>query len=199
MSWNIYKSLSRPVSVGISACFVNANMYEDADMSRDDLLKAEMIDAIHLGGAWFTTRDNCFIKIGSSGNEDLMYARVCIIEAESKSAAADNALRGGAYTFGTDWFDISFHGRLIDIYVDPDTLKTWDIRYDEEHGTYMSPGNGLIKDGSLVEFCRQADQEVLSGAVNGGIKAYQIDGAGFAKELPPSEKKMGRTKRIFTL
>ena len=158
-----------------------------------------MIDEIFSGGAWFTTRENCFIKIGGSGNDGLMYARVCIIEAKPDAAAVDTVLRGGAYTFGTDWFDISFHGRLIDIYVDPDTLKTWDIRYDEEHGTYMSPGNGLIKDGSLVEFCRQADQEVLSGAVNGGIKAYQIDGAGFAKELPPSEKKMGRTKSIFEL
>lgn len=166
-----------------------------------DSLKKKMIDEIFSGGAWFTTRENCFIRIGGSGNDGLMYARVCIIEAKP-DAAADTVLRGGAYTFGTDWFDIRFHGRLVDIYVDPETLEAWDVRYDEKHGTYLNSENGRVKDGALVEFCSQADQEVLAAVLNGGsegISAFPIDGTGFAKELPPSEKKMGRTKSIFEL
>ena len=158
-------------------------------MGRDnDALKAEMINAINEGGAWFTTRENCYIKIGKSEAGELLYARVCILK--------DGALTGGAYSFGTDWFDISFHGRLIDIFADPDSLKYYDMRHDDEQGTYLNTDDGPVHEGSsLIEFCRKADEEVLAGNVRG----FMIDGTGFAKELPPSEKKMGRTKDIFSI
>ena len=143
-------------------------------MGKDnDRLKAEMIEAIRSGGAWFSTRDNNYLKIADSGEGGGLCARECIVK--------DGAVTGRAYTFGTDWFDISFHGSLVDIYVDPDTLKAWDE--DELNGS-----------GKLAAFCRQADSEALSG----DIHPYHIDGAPFAENLMPSEERMGRRGGILS-
>ena len=143
-------------------------------MGKDnDRLKAEMIEAIRSGGAWFSTRDNNYLKIADSGEGGGLCARECIVK--------DGAVTGRAYTFGTDWFDISFHGSLVDIYVDPDTLKVWDE--DELNGS-----------GKLAAFCRQADSEALSG----DIHPYHIDGAPFAENLMPSEERMGRRGGILS-
>lgn len=206
---------------------------------KDELLRSEMIDAVYHGGAWFSTREDAYLKIAYDGSDGLMYARECVLDRSSdpdldpdRDAAGDAQpageepacrLRGGAYTFGTDWFDISFHGRLIDIYVDPDTLKYWDVRNDGEHGTYLNSADGPVSEGRLIEFCRRADSEVLetpaggasaehesdmpradaddtpADARIGGARVFRIDGAGFAKELPPSEKKMGRSRSIFSI
>ena len=154
----------------------------------NDRIKAEMIKGINSGGAWFSTRENNYLKIGSSGQENRLYARECVI-------AEDGTMTGEAYSFGTDWFDISFHGRLVDIYIDPDSLKTWDVRYDREKGTYAAGDDGAGPSGSLLAFCRDADREALSGRV----KAWHIDGAGFARNLEASELRMGRKKSILSL
>lgn len=175
-------------------------------MAKDnDLLKAEMIDSINSGGAWFTTRENNYLKIGCTDNDDRLCARVCILKGGSlqdgssdpagASGTQEPVLTGKAYTFGRDWFDISFHGRLTDIYVDPDTLESWDIRFDPDKGTYQDPGSERSASGALMTFCSLADSEALAG-VEG---AYKIDGAGFADELMPSEERMGRRKGIFSL
>ena len=142
-------------------------------MGKDnDRLKAEMINAINSGGAWFSTRANNYLKI-APGDGGKLYARECIV--------SNGEVSGKAYTFGTDWFDISFHGRLVDIYVDPDTLKVWE---NEE----------LAGTGNLAAFCRQADSEALSG----NIYPYHIDGAPFAENLMPSEGRMGRGGGILS-
>lgn len=143
-------------------------------MGKDnDSLKAEMISAIRSGGAWFSTRENNYLKIADSGEGGRLCARECIVN--------DGAVSGRAYTFGNDWFDISFHGRLVDIYVDPDTLKVWD---EEE----------LNGSGKLAAFCRQADSEALAG----NMHPYHIDGAPFAENLMPSEARMGRKDGILS-
>lgn len=152
---------------------------------QNDNLKSEMITRINEGGAWFSTRENNYLKIGRSGEG--LCARACVIR--------DGELTGSAYTFGTDWFDISFHGRLTDIYVDPDTLRKWDFRYDPERGTVYDSAEGTTPPLQLTEFCRQADQEALQGVKD----AFHIDGAGFASELTPSEAKMGRTRDIHSI
>lgn len=158
-------------------------------MAKDnDQIKAEMIKRINSGGAWFSTREQNYLKIAAGGQENSLYARECII-------ADDGTMTGEAYTFGTDWFDISFHGRLVDIYIDPDSLKIWDVRYDRDRGTYAAEGDGAGPSGSLLAFCRDADMEALSGS----IRAYHIDGAGFARNLGASEMRMGRKKDIRSL
>ena len=87
----------------------------------DDMLQAEMLEKIKSGGAWFTTRIDHFVKIRYDEFEDCYYARECFFN--------EGKLEGGAYTFGTDWFDISFHGRgYIDIYADPDSFQSWETR-----------------------------------------------------------------------
>ena len=86
-------------------------MDEGDIMSKKEALKSEMIERIRSGGAWFTTRKDKYVKIGFSEADNCYFARECFFK--------DDALEGGAYSFGTDWFDISFHGKYIDIYVDP--------------------------------------------------------------------------------
>ena len=136
-------------------------------MSKGNALKSEMLAAIRKSGAWFTTRNDTFIKIGYSPEDNCYFARECIFR--------DGTMTGGAYTFGTDWFDISFHGKYIDIYVDPETFRRWDIVYDPENGTCGAGESG--RQARMLGFCRQADQEALAG----GLDAYQIHSANFSK------------------
>ena len=178
-----------------------------------------MIAGINSGGVWFRTRENNYLKIGRSDTDDCLYAMACAVkpaDAGTSGAGAgasgcgdSSSTRGnahgytlvaGAYTFGTDWFDISFHGRLIDIYVDPDTLQHWDVIYSEPV-LQLKDADGRIENASrLALFCRQADREIREAMESGAVlKAFQIDGAGFARELEPSEAKMGRRKSIFSL
>jgi hypothetical protein len=161
-----------------------------------DLLKADMIENINKGGAWFTTREGSYLKIGRNDTDAGMFA--------AAFAVNNGEIEAGAYTFGSDWFDISFHGSLIDIYVDPDTLKHWDVVYEDESGSGSRSMNLKSDDGSLENmsrialFAKQADAE-LRASLPDRLPAYRIDGAGFARELTPSEAKMGRKKDIFTL
>ncbi|MBQ6315512.1 MAG: hypothetical protein IKE85_01165 [Mogibacterium sp.] len=140
----------------------------------NDLIKAQMIQAINNGGAWFSTRENNFLRIGAAGT---MLAKECILE--------DGRVTGNAYTFGTDWFDISMHGRWTDIYVDPDTLKVWEIDEDTDYSKFPA---------DLALFCREADEEALAGITG----AYHIDGTGFAQNLKPSEERMGKKEDILS-
>lgn len=153
-----------------------------------DRLKAEMISRIDSGGAWFSTRPGSNLKIGAAGPGGSLYARECVI-------GQDGSMHGAAYTFARDWFDISFHGRLVDIYIDPDTMKSWDVTYDEARGAYFTSEGDRLTDTGLAEFCRQADKEAASGR----ISPYHIDGAPFAKNLEPSELRMGRGRSILSL
>lgn len=161
-----------------------------------DLLKADMIENINKGGAWFMTREGNYLRIGRSDTDAGMFA--------AAFAVKDGGIEAGAYTFGSDWFDISFHGSLIDIYVDPDTLKRWDVVYAEDGDSQAPSMNLKCEDGSLENmsrialFAKQADAE-LRASLPDRLPAYRIDGAGFARELTPSEAKMGRKKDIFTL
>lgn len=145
----------------------------------NDLLKQEMLAAIFHGGAWFSTRNNNYLKIAFNETDGCLYARECMIK--------DGTLEGGAYTFGTDWFDIYFHGRYIDIYTNPETFKRWKVWYDAERGTcYSAPADQMERAKRLVAFCRQADEEALAG----GLKAYHISSADFAKVIELSEERL---------
>ena len=142
----------------------------------NEMLRREMLDAIKNGGAWFCTRKDKYLKIGYSEADDCYVARECFIK--------EGALEGGAYTFGTDWFDISFHGRYIDIYVDPETVRRWNIWYDPEKGTcYDSEEKNNAWLERVFEFCRQADAEALNGIND----PYMISGADFSGIIPLSE------------
>jgi len=131
-------------------------------------MKSAMIDAIRHNGAWFTTRKNKYVKIGFSEADNVYFARECFLK--------DGLLEGGAYSFGTDWFDISFHGKYIDIYVDPDTFRQWPVSWTAENGTCCK-GTDDSSDRAerMLKFCRQADAEALAGIEN----AFQIDGTNF--------------------
>ena len=157
-------------------------------------LKAEMIGRINKGGAWFTTRKGNYLKItGSDAGSGMSAAAFAIADDKTVSAAA--------YTFGTDWFDISFHGGLIDIYVDPDTLKRREIVIEGPDSLKLISEDGAGDSTSrLAAFCRQAYMELMASSPASGLSgAYHIDGAGFAAELTPSEARMGRRKSIFKL
>ena len=137
-----------------------------------------MLESIRNGGAWFNTRQDKFIKIGYSETDNCYFARECFLK--------DGGLDGGAYSFGTDWFDISFHGRYIDIYVDPETFKSWPIRYDAERGTlYENTDEGVGQGERILEFCKQADKEALEGIT----RSFQIDSANFDAVMQLSEQK----------
>lgn len=156
-------------------------------MSKEqDLQKADMINRIHNGGAWFCTRKGNYLKI-SSVSEGLLYARECIVR--------DGTITGGAYTFSTDWFDISFHGRWIDIYIDPDTLSSWDVVRSEEGSLRFMPVTGSsYQPADLEHFCAEADREVLAGPP----AAFHLDGASFTQYLAPSEERMGSRESILS-
>ena len=169
----------------------------------NDFIKADMIERINSGGAWFRTRENNYLKIARSDTDASMYALACAVKraGDGGASGSEGAVNcdAGAYSFGTDWFDISFHGKLIDIYVDPDTLQRWDIVFGEE--LQLRSEDGRLENASkLALFCKQADSEIREAMESGtALKAFQIDGAGFAQELEPSEPKMGRRKSIFSL
>lgn len=136
--------------------------------NRKEELKRVMLENIREGGAWFVTRKDKFTKIGYSEGDDCYFARECFLE--------DGTLEGGAYSFGTDWFDISFHGRYIDIYVDPETFREWPISWSAEGGTRYKSADACVGQAErLLKFCRQADAEALEGITF----AYQIDGTNF--------------------
>ena len=138
-------------------------------MNKEEL-KSNMLERIRNGGAWFSTGQEEFVKIGHDETDDQYYARECFFR--------DGELEGGAYTFGTDWFDISFHGRRIDIYVDPDTFKSWKVWYEEDRGTCMDADEARTAQGERVlNFSRQADQEAMTGLLG----VYQISGTNFDK------------------
>jgi hypothetical protein len=141
-----------------------------------DALKREMLDKIKNGGAWFCTRENNYVKIAYSETDNCLYARECFIK--------EDGLEGGAYTFGMDWFDISFHGKYIDIYADADSFKSWNVWYDSEKGTcYKAEDRVREMAKRVMQFCKQADQEALSG----DIAPYKIDGTNFDKIIEMSQ------------
>lgn len=147
-------------------------------MSKKEQLQREMLESIRAGGAWFSIRDDNNIKIGYSPEDDCYIARECRFR--------ESGLEGGAYTFGTDWFDISFHGKYIDIYVDPETFRRWPVVHDASRGTHFESAKesaGIAE--RVLEFCKQADAEALAG-VEG---AYKIDGANFDKVMELSDGK----------
>lgn len=146
-------------------------------MTGKEMLQHEMLEKIRNGGAWFMTRAGKYIKIGFSDIDECYFARECFLN--------DGDLEGGAYSFGTDWFDINFHGRYIDIYVDPETFKRWPVTYDPETGTRFDGSEECVgQEKRILEFCRQADEEALCG-IKG---AYRIDSANFDKVMELSEK-----------
>ena len=137
-------------------------------MNKKEALKSEMIEKIRSEGAWFTTRKDKYVKIGFSDADNCYFARECFLK--------DGTLEGGAYSFGTDWFDISFHGKYIHIYADPDTFRSWPISFDAENGTRYKDGEetaGLAE--RIFKFCRRADKEALLGIRD----AYEINGTNF--------------------
>ena len=130
--------------------------------------KSVMIEEIRKSGAWFTTRKDKYVKMGFSEEDNCYFARECFFK--------DGALEGGAYSFGTDWFDISFHGKYIDIYVDPDTFRQWPVSYSPEKGTTYKDGEECAGQAERVmKFCKQADREALLGITD----AYEIDNTNF--------------------
>ena len=130
--------------------------------------KSAMIEDIRNGGAWFVTRKDRYTRIGYSAADNCCFARECFIK--------DESLEGGAYSFGMDWFDISFHGRYINIYADPDTFRSWPVIYDPEKGTHYDKDVERAGQAErMLEFCKQADAEALAGIA----KAYQINGTNF--------------------
>ena len=136
--------------------------------SKKEALKSEMIGNIRGGGAWFTTRKDKYVKIGFSQPDTCYFARECFLN--------DGMLEGGAYSFGTDWFDISFHGKYIDIYVDPDTFRQWPVGYSAEKGTrFVKTEETTDEAERMLKFCKRADLEALAGIRD----AYQIDGTNF--------------------
>ena len=137
-------------------------------ISKKEALKSEMIEKIRSEGAWFTTRKDKYVKIGFSGTDNCYFARECFLK--------DGSLEGGAYSFGTDWFDISFHGKYIDIYVDPDTFRQWPVSFDPENGTsYEKAEEPSGQAERMLKFCKRADHEALLGIKD----AYEISGTNF--------------------
>lgn len=131
-------------------------------------LQAEIMEKILHGGAWFTTRRERFVKIEYSEIDGCYFARECNLK--------DDSLEAFAYSFGTDWFDISIRGPHIDIYSDPDTFKTWEIWYERGTGTMFNSAYKATEIGKrMIEFCREADREVLS-EIN---EPYEISGTNF--------------------
>ena len=136
--------------------------------NKKEALKSEMTERIRSGGAWFTTRKDKYVKIGFSEMDNCYFARECFFK--------DDALEGGAYSFGTDWFDISFHGKYIDIYVDPDTFRQWPVSYSAGRGTvYDKSEEPSGQAERMLKFCKRADKEALLGITD----AYEIDGTNF--------------------
>jgi len=136
--------------------------------TKKEALKSEMIENIRGGGAWFTTRKDKCVKIGFSEADNCYFARECFLK--------DGTLEGGAYSFGTDWFDISFHGKYIDIYADPDTFKQWPVNYSAEKGTsYDKADDPAGQAERMLKFCKKADREALLGIAD----AYEISGTNF--------------------
>ncbi len=136
-------------------------------MNKKEAQKSAMMEDIKSKGAWFSTRKDKYVKIGYSETDDCYFARECFLKS--------GTLEGGAYSFGTDWFDISFHGKYIDIYVDPDTFKSWPVSYSAERGTRYTEGECAGQAERVLNFCKQADMEALHG-ISG---EYKIDGTNF--------------------
>ena len=137
-------------------------------ISKKEAVKGEMIEKIRSEGAWFTTRKDKYVKIGFSEADNCYFARECFLK--------DGTLEGGAYSFGTDWFDISFHGKYIDIYVDPDTFRQWPVGYSTERGTFCDKSDDSAGQAErILKFCKRADREALLG-IKG---AYEINGTNF--------------------
>ena len=137
-------------------------------ISKKEAVKGEMIEKIRSEGAWFTTRKDKYVKIGFSEADNCYFARECFFK--------DGILEGGAYSFGTDWFDISFHGKYIDIYVDPDTFRQWPVGYSTERGTFCDKSDDSAGQAErILKFCKRADREALHG-IKG---AYEINGTNF--------------------
>ena len=137
-------------------------------MSKKEAVKSEMIENIRSRGAWFTTRKDKYVKIGFSEADNCYFARECFFK--------EGALGGGASSFGTDWFDISFHGKYIDIYADPDTFRSWPVKYTAENGTRYKDGAECAGQAErILKFCKRADMEALAGIRD----AYKIDGTNF--------------------
>lgn len=137
-------------------------------MSKKEAIKSEMIENIRSKGAWFTTRKDKYVKIGFSETDNCYFARECFFK--------DGALEGGAYSFGTDWFDISFHGKYIDIYADPDTFRSWPVSWTAANGTRYKDGAECAGQSErMLKFCKRADMEALAGIRD----AYKIDGTNF--------------------
>lgn len=148
-----------------------------------DALKQEMLDRIWHGGAWFTTRPHYYLKIAYSEADGCLFARECVVKTGAAEAPAPT-VEGGAYTFGTDWFDISFHGKRIDIYTDPETFKRWDVLYDPVKGTAMKGVKDAVSiEARILEFCKQADREALAG----NLEPFVISGTNFDKVIELSE------------
>ena len=140
----------------------------DEMIGKKDALKSAMIEKIRGEGAWFTTRKDKFVKIGFSGTDKCYFARECFFK--------DGALEGGAYSFGTDWFDISFHGKYIEIFADPDTFRSWPVSWTAENGTRYKDGAECAGQAERVlKFCKRADFEALQGTPD----AFKIDGTNF--------------------
>ena len=137
-------------------------------MSKKEAVKSEMIEKIRGEGAWFTTRKDKYVKIGFSAADNCYFARECFFN--------EGALEGGAYSFGTDWFDISFHGKYIEIFADPDTFKSWPVSWTAENGTRYKDGAECAGQAErMLKFCKRADREALMGISD----AYKIDGTNF--------------------
>ena len=135
---------------------------------KKEAVKSEMIEKIRSGGAWFTTRKDKYVKIGFSEADNCYFARECFFR--------DGSLEGGAYSFGTDWFDISFHGKYIDIYADPDTFRQWPVSFIPGKGTCYKDGEECAGQAErMLKFCKRADREALSGIAG----AYEISGTNF--------------------
>ena len=140
----------------------------DEMIGKKEALKSAMIEKIRGEGAWFTTRKDKYVKIGFSEADNCYFARECFFK--------DDALEGGAYSFGTDWFDISFHGKYIDIYVDPDTFRQWPVSYSAGRGTvYDKSEEPSGQAERMLKFYKRADKEALLGITD----AYEIDGTNF--------------------
>lgn len=141
-------------------------------MGEKEKLRKEMHDRILNEGAWFCVGQDRFVKIGFSKEDNCYFARECFRK--------DGGLQGGAYSFGTDWFDISFHGKYIDIYADAETFKDWGIKHDiNKTGDDSEMGEQDDTAMRLLDFCREADAEVMAGDPH----AYSISGTNFDKIL----------------
>ena len=137
-------------------------------MKEANKLQAEMMDNIREAGAWFDIGREKYVKIEYSEIDNLYLARECDLKKKDMEAKA--------YTFGSDWFDISFHGKYIDIYADADTFKKWEIWYEPGKGTQSKSSYKSLDIGKrIIEFCTKADSEALSGP----SPCYEISGTNF--------------------